>query len=104
MHTPHNIDLIPLSTLQAYLAQCNDHYIDYYLNDTVDTLLEAFDHLTITFNRRMKGLIQCEAMTYWGEAFTATGDVHILAGCRAIYKALTLQEGQMKLDYYQRYL
>ena len=57
------IDTLPLSTLQMYLAVQNPQYLDYHLNNTTDTLLEAFGYLTLTFRRRLRGNIHCEALT-----------------------------------------
>ena len=104
MDNTDNINLLTLSALQATLASTNPHYLNYYLDNTIDTLLEAFDYLTITFSRRLRGEIRCEAVTYWGEIYSATGSTHLLAGCRAIYKALQNMDGRIELDYYQRYL
>ena len=98
------LDLVPLSTIQGYLVQHNPQYLDYYLDNTLDTLLDAFYYLTMTFSRRTRGRINCEAITYWGEVFTARGNTHIEAGCRAIYKALRHIGGRGKVDYYQQYL
>ena len=104
MDDTEHIDLLPLDTLQAYLVAINTQYLNYYIDNTVDTLLEAFDYLTITFSRRLRGEIRCEVVTYWGEIYRATGGNHLIAGCRAIYKALKNIDGRIELDYYQRYL
>tara|TARA_Y100001951_G_scaffold92751_1_gene87835 strand:+ start:290 stop:604 length:315 start_codon:yes stop_codon:yes gene_type:complete len=98
------IDLLSLGTLQAYLSSINSQYINHYIYNTVDTLLEAFYYLTMTFSRRIHNEIHCEAVTYWGEVYRATGNNHLIAGCRAIYKALMNIDGRVELDYYQRYL
>ena len=102
-NTEH-IDLISLAQLQATLTSINPYYLNHYIDNTIDTLLEAFDYLTITFSRRLRGEIRCEAVTYWGETYRAKGSSHLLAGCRAIYKALKNIDGRIELDYYQRYL
>lgn len=99
-----DINTLSLNTLQMYLAAQNPQYLDYHLNNTLDTLLEAFDYLTLTFSRRLRGDVHCEALTYWGEVFHAKGTTHLLAGCRAVYSAFKLIGGRMSLDYYQRYL
>ena len=103
MNNLEHVNLLSLDTLQAYLAAKNTQYIDYYLDNTVDTLLNAFYYLTITFSRRLRGEIHCEAITFWGEIFHATGNNHLLAGCKAIYKTLNNMNGRIELDYYQRY-
>jgi len=95
MDDTEHIDLLPLDTLQAYLVAINTQYLNYYIDNTV---------LTITFSRRLRGEIRCEAVSYWGEIYRATGSNHLLAGCRAIYKALKNIDGRIELDYYQRYL
>jgi len=102
-HIEH-IALLTLNDLQTTLTSINPHYLNHYIDNTTDTLLEAFDYLTITFSRRLRGEIRCEAVTYWGEIYKATGSSHLLAGCRAIYKALKNIDGRIELDYYQRYL
>jgi hypothetical protein len=104
MDNIEHIDLLTLRELQSTLTSINPHYFNHHIDDTVDTLLEAFYYLTITFSRRLRGEIHCEAVTYWGEAYLATGSNHLLAGCRAIYKALKNIDGKIKCDYYQRYL
>ena len=104
MDNTEHIDQLPLSTLQTTLTSINPHYLNHYIDNTIDTLLEAFDYLTITFSRRLRGVVHCEAVTYWGETYRATGSNHLLAGCRAIYKALKNIDGKIKCDYYQRYL
>ena len=104
MDDAEHIDLLSLSTLQIYLSAINPQYLNHYIYNTVDTLLEAFDYLTMTFSRRLRDEIHCEAVTYWGEVYSATGSNHLLAGCRAIYKALKNIDGRIELDYYQRYL
>jgi len=104
MDNVEHIDLLTLSTLQSTLTSINPHYLNHHIDDTIDTLLEAFDYLTITFSRRLRGMIHCEAVTYWGETYRATGNNHLLAGCRAIYKAIKNIDGRIELDYYQRYL
>jgi len=104
MDNVEHIDLLTLSTLQSTLTSINPHYLNHHIDDTIDTLLEAFDYLTITFSRRLRGMIHCEAVTYWGETYRATGNNHLLAGCRAIYKATKNIDGRIELDYYQRYL
>ena len=103
-HADEQLDLLPLSAIQAYLVQHNVRYVDHYLDDTLDTLLDAFYYLTVTFSRRIRGRIKCEVVTYWGEVFTSKGNTHIEAGCRAIYKALRQIGGRVKVDYYQQYL
>ena len=104
MDNVEHIDLLTLSTLQTTLTSINPHYFNHHIDDTIDTLLEAFNYLTITFSRRLRGRIHCEAVTYWGETYRATGNSHLLAGCRAIYKAVKNIDGRIELDYYQRYL
>ena len=104
MDNTEHIDLISLVQLQATLTSINPYYLNHYIDNTIDTLLEAFDYLTITFSRRLRGEIRCEAVTYWGEIYRAKGSSHILAGGRAIYKALKNIDGRVELDYYQRYL
>ena len=104
MDNTEHINLISLAQLQATLTSINPHYLNHYIDNTIDTLLEAYDYLTITFSRRLRGEIRCEAVTYWGETYRATGSSHLLAGCRAIYKALKNIDGRIELDYYQRYL
>ena len=104
MDNTEHINLISLAQLQATLTSINPYYLNHYIDNTIDTLLEAFDYLTITFSRRLRGEIRCEAVTYWGEIYRAKGSSHILAGCRAIYKALKNIDGRVELDYYQRYL
>ena len=104
MDNTEHIDLLSLAQLQATLTSINPYYLNHYIDNTIDTLLEAFDYLTITFSRRLRGEIRCEAVTYWGEIYKATGSSHLLAGCRAIYKALKNIDGRIELDYYQRYL
>ena len=104
MDNTEHINLISLAQLQATLTSINPYYLNHYIDNTIDTLLEAFDYLTITFSRRLRGEIRCEAVTYWGETYRATGSSHLLAGCRAIYKALKNIDGRIELDYYQRYL
>ena len=104
MDNTEHIDQLPLSTLQTTLTSINPHYLNHYIDNTIDTLLEAFDYLTITFSRRLRGVVHCEAVTYWGETYRATGNSHLLAGCRAIYKAIKNIDGRIELDYYQRYL
>ena len=104
MDNVEHIDQLSLSTLQTTLTSINPHYFNHHIDDTIDTLLEAFNYLTITFSRRLRGEIRCEAVTYWGEIYRAKGSSHILAGCRAIYKALKNIDGRIELDYYQRYL
>jgi len=104
MDNTEHINLISLAQLQATLTSINPYYLNHYIDNTTDTLLEAFDYLTITFSRRLRGEIRCEAVTYWGETYRATGSSHLLAGCRAIYKALKNIDGRIELDYYQRYL
>ena len=104
MDNTEHINLISLAQLQATLTSINPYYLNHYIDNTIDTLLEAFDYLTITFSRRLRGEIRCEAVTYWGETSRATGSSHLLAGCRAIYKALKNIDGRIELDYYQRYL
>ena len=99
-----HIDSLPLSTILQYLVKHNARYVDSYLDNTVDTLLEAFDYLTITFSRKIRGKYNCEAVTYWGEVFTSKGVTHIEAGCRAIFKALNHIGGRVRVDYYQQYL
>ena len=104
MDNTEHIDQLSLSTLQTTLTSINTHYLNHYIDNTVDTLLEAFYYLTITFSRRLRGEIRCEVVTYWGEVYRAKGSSHLLAGCRAIYKALKNIDGRIELDYYQRYL
>ncbi len=104
MDNTEHINLISLAQLQATLTSINPYYLNHYIDNTIDTLLEAFDYLTITFSRRLRGEIRCEAVTYWGETYRATGSSHLLAGCRAIYRALKNIDGRIELDYYQRYL
>ena len=104
MDNTEHINLISLAQLQATLTSITPYYLNHYIDNTIDTLLEAFDYLTITFSRRLRGEIRCEAVTYWGETYRATGSSHLLAGCRAIYKALKNIDGRIELDYYQRYL
>ena len=104
MDNTEHINLISLAQLQATLTSINPYYLNHYIDNTTDTLLEAFDYLTITFSRRLRGEIRCEAVTYWGETYRATGSSHLLAGCRAIYRALKNIDGRIELDYYQRYL
>ncbi len=104
MDDVEHIDLLPLGSIQAYLASMNPQYLNHYIDNTVDTLLEAFHYLTVTFSRRLRGEIRCEAVTYWGEIYRATGSSHLLAGCKAIYKAVRNIDGRIELDYYQRYL
>ena len=104
MDNTEHINLISLAQLQATLTSINPYYLNHYIDNTIDTLLEAFDYLTITFSRRLRGEIRCEAVTYWGEIYRAKGSSHLLAGCRAIYKALKNIDGRIELDYYQRYL
>tara|TARA_Y100000296_G_C4949052_1_gene145311 strand:+ start:91 stop:429 length:339 start_codon:yes stop_codon:yes gene_type:complete len=99
-----DISLLTIKELQTFLAANNNRYIDYYLDDSVDTLLDAFYYLTVTFSRRLRGKIRCEVVTYWGEVFRSEGETHLLAGCRGIYKALKHIGGRVHLDYYQRYL
>ena len=90
-------------TLQEQINDCNINN-DYYLDDSVDTLLDAFYYLTVTFSRKLRGKIYCEVVTYWGEVFRSEGETHLLAGCRGIYKALKHIGGRVQVDYYQRYL
>ena len=104
MDNTEHIDLLSLAQLQATLTSINPYYLNHYIDNTIDTLLEAFDYLTITFSRRLRGEIRCEAVTYWGETYQAKGSSHLLAGCRAIYKAVKNIDGRIELDYYQRYL
>ena len=104
MDNTEHINLISLAQLQATLTSINPYYLNHYIDNTIDTLLEAFDYLTITFSRRLRGEIRCEAVTYWGETYQAKGSSHLLAGCRAIYKAVKNIDGRIELDYYQRYL
>ena len=104
MDNTEHIILISLAQLQATLTSINPYYLNHYIDNTIDTLLEAFDYLTITFSRRLRGEIRCEAVTYWGETYQAKGSSHLLAGCRAIYKAVKNIDGRIELDYYQRYL
>ena len=104
MDNVEHIELLTLNTLQSTLTSINPHYLNHHIDDTIDTLLEAFDYLTITFSRRLRGEIRCEAVTYWGETYQAKGSSHLLAGCRAIYKAVKNIDGRIELDYYQRYL
>ncbi len=104
MDIDDQLDLVPLSTIQAYLVQHNLQYVDHYIDNTLDTLLDAFHYVTVTFSRRLRGHIICEVVTYWGEVFTARGSTHMEAGCRGIYKALRQIGGRVKVDYYQKYL
>jgi len=104
MNDTEHINLLPLSTLQPYLSSINPQYFNHYIDNTVDTLLDAFYYLTVTFSRRLRGEIYCDVMTYWGEVYTATGSNHLIAGCRAIYKVLKNIDGRIELDYSQRYL
>ena len=104
MDNTEHINLLSLAQLLVILTSINPYYLNHYIDNTIDSLLEAFDYLTITFSRRLRGEIRCEAVTYWGETYRATGSSHLLAGCRAIYKALKNIDGRIELDYYQRYL
>lgn len=104
MLNDETIDALPLTAVQAYLVSRNNTYANHYIDDSVDTLLDAFNYLTFTFSRKLRGYVHCEVVTYWGEVFKAKGDTPLLAGCRAVYKALKLIGGRLDLDYYQRYL
>lgn len=99
-----HVNLLALTAIQSYLTAHNPQYINHYLDNTVDTLLDSFYYLTITFSRKLRGEIHCDAVTFWGEIFHATGQNHLSAGCKAIYKLLRNIDGKIKLDYYQQYL
>jgi hypothetical protein len=76
------------------------------INDhTLERLLATFDHIYITFNRRIKGMITCEVTNYYGGTYSATAIDHIDAAYLAILKMHTQPQCEvMKDDYYQRYI
>ena len=90
MEEQEHIDFLSLETIQAYLSLFNPQYLNHYIDNTVDTLLEAFHYLTITFSRRLRGEIRCEAVTYWGEIYKATGSTHLLI---KFVHVVTMQDG-----------
>ncbi len=72
---------------------------------TLEGLLATFDHIYITFNRRIKGMITCEVTNYYGGTYSGTAKDHIHAAYLAILKMHTQPQCEvMKDDYYQRYI
>ena len=72
---------------------------------TLEGLLATFDHIYITFNRRIKGMITCEVTNYYGGTYSGTATDHIHAAYLAILKMHTQPQCEvMKDDYYQRYI
>ena len=72
---------------------------------TLEGLLTTFDHIYITFNRRIKGMITCEVTNYYGGTYSGTAKDHIHAAYLAILKMHTQPQCEvMKDDYYQRYI
>ena len=91
-----------IEDLRYAVAMHTNHV--YLTNDpTLEELLATFDHIYITFHRRIKGMITCEVTNYYGGTYSGIAINHIQAAYIAILKMHTQPQCEvMKDDYYRQ--